>query len=81
MSIQNTEQKQTPWAIIAVIIAAIIAFVIYYYVIAGDEAKTVPAATGDGKKTKPAQFEAPSTSSKQTRNNNDEGKKNIFQFQ
>jgi hypothetical protein len=44
MSIQNTEQKQTPWAIIAVIIAAIIAFVIYYYVIAGDEDKTVPAA-------------------------------------
>jgi len=44
MSIQNTEQKQTPWAIIAVIIAAIIAFVIYYYVIDGDEDKTVPAA-------------------------------------
>ncbi|TWX73274.1 DUF3014 domain-containing protein [Colwellia sp. C1TZA3] len=37
MSTKNTEQKQTPWAIIAVIIAAIIAFVIYFYVIAGDE--------------------------------------------
>lgn len=37
MSLQNTEQKQTPWAIIAVIIAAIVTFVIYYYVIAADE--------------------------------------------
>lgn len=37
MSIQNTEQKQTPWAIIAIIIAAIFAFVVYYYVIAADE--------------------------------------------
>ncbi|MGB2740595.1 MAG: DUF3014 domain-containing protein [Cognaticolwellia sp.] len=43
MSIQNVEQKQTPWAIIAVIIAAIIAFVIYYYVIANDEDKAIPA--------------------------------------
>jgi hypothetical protein len=43
MSIQNAEQKQTPWAIIAVIIAAIIAFVIYYYVIANDEDKAIPA--------------------------------------
>jgi len=37
MSIQNAEQKQTPWAIIAIIIAAIFAFVVYYYVIAADE--------------------------------------------
>jgi len=37
MSIQNTEQKQTPWAIIAIIIAAIFAFIIYYYVIAADD--------------------------------------------
>ncbi len=39
MSIQNTEQKQTPWAIIAIIVAAIIAFVVYYYVIAADDKK------------------------------------------
>lgn len=46
MSIQHTEQKQTPWAIIAVIIAAIIAFVVYYYVIAEDKnvAVTTPVA-------------------------------------
>jgi hypothetical protein len=37
MSTINTEQKQTPWAIIAVIIAAVIAFVIYFYVIVADE--------------------------------------------
>tara|TARA_R110000737_G_scaffold105727_2_gene138717 strand:- start:625 stop:1479 length:855 start_codon:yes stop_codon:yes gene_type:complete len=37
MSIQITEQKQTPWAVITIIIAAIIAFVVYYYVITGDE--------------------------------------------
>ena len=41
MSIQNTEQKQTPWAVIAIIIAAIIAFVVYYYVIAKDENITI----------------------------------------
>lgn len=39
MSIENTEQKQTPWGVIAVIIAAIIAFVIYYFVIAIDDKK------------------------------------------
>tara|TARA_R110000744_G_scaffold12751_2_gene37660 strand:+ start:4474 stop:5334 length:861 start_codon:yes stop_codon:yes gene_type:complete len=44
MSIQNTEQKQTPWAIIAIIIAAIIAFVIYYYVIAADDNKVIDTA-------------------------------------
>lgn len=32
MSIQNAEQKQTPWAIITIIIVAILAVVIYYYV-------------------------------------------------
>ena len=37
MSIQNAEQKQTPWAVIAIIVAAIIAFVVYYYVIAADD--------------------------------------------
>ena len=37
MSIQITEQKQTPWAIIAIIIAVITAFVIYYYVITANE--------------------------------------------
>ncbi|MBA6223868.1 DUF3014 domain-containing protein [Colwellia sp. MB02u-18] len=37
MSTKNTEQKQTPWAIIAVIIATVIALVIYFYVIAADE--------------------------------------------
>lgn len=46
MSIQNTEQKQTPWAIIAIIIAAIFAFVVYYYVIAADEdSASVTAST------------------------------------
>jgi hypothetical protein len=46
MSIQNTEKKQTPWGIIAVIIAAIVAFVLYYYVIAVDEnsVETTPVA-------------------------------------
>lgn len=43
MSIQHTEEKQTPWAIIAIIIAAIIAFVIYYYVIAADKNDTIEA--------------------------------------
>jgi hypothetical protein len=37
MSTKNTEQKQTPWAIIAVIIATVIALVIYFYVIAADK--------------------------------------------
>ena len=37
MSTQNAEQKQTPWAVIAIIVAAIIAFVVYYYVIAADD--------------------------------------------
>jgi hypothetical protein len=37
MSTKNTEQKQTPWAIIAVIIATVVALVIYFYVIAADE--------------------------------------------
>ncbi len=41
MSIQNAEQKQTPWAIVAIIIAAIMALVIYYYVIASDETTPV----------------------------------------
>lgn len=41
MSIQHTEQKQTPWAVIAIIIGAVIAFVIYFYVIAEDEQKAV----------------------------------------
>ena len=31
MSIQNAEQKQTPWAIITIIIVVILALVIYYY--------------------------------------------------
>ncbi len=44
MSIQNAEQKQTPWAVIAIIVAAIIAFVVYYYVIAADD-KEAPVAT------------------------------------
>ncbi|UUO24695.1 DUF3014 domain-containing protein [Colwellia sp. M166] len=43
MSTQNAEQKQTPWAIIAIIIAAIMAFVVYYYVIAEDDKIDVPA--------------------------------------
>lgn len=43
MSIQHTEEKQTPWAIIAIIIAAIIAFVVYYYVIATDKNDTKEA--------------------------------------
>ncbi len=43
MSIQNTEQKQTPWGIIAVIIAAIIACVVYYYVIAADKENVTTA--------------------------------------
>lgn len=38
-------------------------------------AKNAPAATEGKKNSKPAQFEAPSTSSKQSRANNDEGKK------
>jgi hypothetical protein len=37
MSTTNTKQKQTPWAIIAVIIATVAALVIYFYVIAADE--------------------------------------------
>lgn len=41
MSIQHAEEKQTPWAIIAIIIAAIIAFVIYYYVISADKIDTI----------------------------------------
>ena len=41
MSIQHAEEKQTPWAIIAIIIAAIIAFVIYYYVISADKSDTI----------------------------------------
>jgi hypothetical protein len=41
MSIKNAEQKQTPWAIVAIIIAAIMVLVIYYYVNASDE--TTPA--------------------------------------
>ncbi|AWB56933.1 DUF3014 domain-containing protein [Colwellia sp. Arc7-D] len=45
MSIQHTEQKQTPWAVIAIIIAAIIAFVIYYYVIAGDDSSAIEVAS------------------------------------
>lgn len=46
MSIQNTEQKQTPWAVIAVIIAAIITFVVYYYVIGVEEKNdTTPPVT------------------------------------
>ena len=47
MSLQNSEQKQTPWAIVAIIIAAIITFVIYYYVIAADEGhqETAPVVT------------------------------------
>ncbi len=47
MSLQNSEQKQTPWAIVAIIIAAIITFVIYYYVIAADEEhqETAPVVT------------------------------------
>jgi len=44
MSIQNTEQKQTPWAVIAIIIAAIIAFVIYYYVFAADDNNVIDTA-------------------------------------
>ncbi|MBA6389222.1 DUF3014 domain-containing protein [Colwellia sp. BRX10-3] len=40
MSIENTEQKQTPWVVITIIIAAIIAFVIYFYVTAPDDNKT-----------------------------------------
>ncbi|ARD43350.1 DUF3014 domain-containing protein [Colwellia sp. PAMC 21821] len=44
MSIQNTEQKQTPWAVIAIIIAAIIAFVIYYYVFAADDNNAIDTA-------------------------------------
>ncbi|KXJ50913.1 MAG: hypothetical protein AXW17_09830 [Colwellia sp. Phe_37] len=43
MSTQNAEQKQTPWAIIAIIIAAILALVVYYYVIAEDDKVDVPA--------------------------------------
>lgn len=45
MSIQHTEEKQTPWAVIAIIIAAIIAFVIYYYVILADKSDTIEANT------------------------------------
>ena len=41
MSIQHAEPKQTPWAVIAIIIAAILAFVIYYYVIAADETANI----------------------------------------
>jgi hypothetical protein len=41
MSIQNAEQKQTPWTIVAIIIAAIIVLVIYYYVNASDETTPV----------------------------------------
>jgi hypothetical protein len=44
MSIENAEQKQTPWAVIAIIIVAIIAFVIYYYVIAEEENKVINTA-------------------------------------
>lgn len=43
MSTQNAEQKQTPWAIITIIIAAILALVVYYYVIAEDDKVDVPA--------------------------------------
>lgn len=43
MSLQNTEQKQAPWGIVAIIIAAIITFVIYYYVIAEGEEQNVTA--------------------------------------
>ncbi|SEK38939.1 Protein of unknown function [Colwellia chukchiensis] len=41
MSIQNAEQKHTPWAVIAIIIAVIIALVVYFYVLSEEESAVI----------------------------------------